>query len=99
MDFTPMDMKKRMIENSIEDIRSGNRNQKIDSIEFLGKTIGIGEDFGLETEVLNVINACLSNKNRRIRKAAEESLELINQRKPSSMFDNFQGGVGFSSKK
>jgi hypothetical protein len=94
-----MEIKTNMINNSIEDVKSGNKKQKIRGIEFLGKTIGVGEDFGLKSKAVNVIEVCLSDKNRRIRKAAEEALKLIKQREPTSMFDYFQGGVVISSKK
>jgi hypothetical protein len=80
MVFNPMEMKKIMIDNSIKDVKSGNKKQKILGLEFLGKTIGVGDDFGLKSTAVNVIEVCLSDKNRRIRKAAEEALKLINNR-------------------
>ena len=99
MVFNPMDMKKNMIENAVAEVKSGNQDQKIAGIKFLGATIGIGEDFGLQKKAVNVIEVCLSDENRRIRKAAEKALKLINERTPPNLFDYFQGGVGVSSKK
>ncbi len=97
--LNPLEMKQNMIKNAIDDVKSGNQDQKIKGLKFLGATIGVSEDFGLKTTAVNVIEGCLSDKNRRIRKTAEKALQLINKRTPPSLFDNFQGGVGFSSKK
>jgi len=100
MELDPMKMKEIMIRNSINDVNSENRSKRIQGVEFLGKTIGIGYDNpSVSKEAINALKSASQDKNRHVRKAAEKALKMINERKPPNMFDMFQGGVGFSSKK
>ena len=99
MELNPMEMKAMIMRNSINDVNSNDKSKRIKGIEFLEKTIGVGDDMGLATEAINALKLASQDKNRRVRKAAEKALEMINKRRPPNIFDMFQGGVGFSSKK
>lgn len=98
MNFDPMEMKRMIIQGAIDDLGSGDKKKILAAIEMLGNTLGIGAPISLETEAVDALNKTKNHTSRRIRKATEKVLHLINERKPRSLLDMFSGGVGFSSK-
>ncbi|MCJ7696503.1 MAG: hypothetical protein MUO40_13920, partial [Anaerolineaceae bacterium] len=80
-------IKKRLIIRSIEEVKTGDKEKKIEAIDFLGNTIGVSDDFGLETDAMQVLKVASSDNEELVRKSANEALEMINKRRTSSVLD------------
>jgi len=103
MGINPMDMKRMVIKETIDSIKSKDKSEKIRNIELLGKTIGIGAKTGLEVQSIKVLRKALKDKDKDVQKVAKNALATINKNQTSvsvsDMLGMFDGGVGFTSEK
>ena len=76
---------KRQIIRSIEEVKKGDKEKKIEAIDFLGNTIGDDAYLELKSDAIKVLEGASWDKSALVRKSAKKALELINTRRIANM--------------
>lgn len=84
MGINPMQMKAMVIQGMIDSLESQDKKEKLDNIDLLGKTIGIGAKTGLEKQAIDALTRVSKEPDEEVQKAAEEALSKIKKQSSAS---------------